>query len=286
MLYAFSADFTSYDVLRVPKDLLHFAITCYRSQIVLVGGCYGLFCGETTDHLWVSEAGVHWERSLPPMKIKRQNPSVVSAGYPECLIVAGGVGSSREVLNTVEVLVGNEWLTVQPLPHPPRHLFISNTSLIALDNDREGNDGYWCSVDSLLAPPCDKAQLPCDLWRKFRGPKYYYPSYVLTMATLGQCLVAFPATPDNNGDTIQVLSPSTLTWLDMGEMPWPSLFVASASTILPTGELVMIFEADYKELRDMLKGWTFYVYKASIQCKDVNSASYKVEPFKGAQYIY
>lgn len=92
----------------------YFALTTYCSKLVLVGG------KETeltiTNKLWVSEDGSHWQPSLPPMPTKRFSSVAVNVGSPGHLVVVGGMLDYGTPLDTVEVLQGEQWSTLQPLP--------------------------------------------------------------------------------------------------------------------------------------------------------------------------
>ena len=90
------------------------SLTIYQSKLVLVGGCHPS-TREATNQLLTSTTGRQWESSLPPMPTKRYGTSSVSTRCPEVLVVAGGLDSNDEVLDVVEVLQGDKWLTVDPL---------------------------------------------------------------------------------------------------------------------------------------------------------------------------
>ena len=110
-LYRSSSDVTSWTELATPTS--YFALATYHSQLVLVGGGYE---SEPKNKLWTLDTGDEWQPSLPPMPTRRCSSSAVSAGTPECLVVAGGKGVFGSALDTVEVLVEGQWSAVQPLP--------------------------------------------------------------------------------------------------------------------------------------------------------------------------
>ena len=93
------------------------SLTIYQSKLVLVGGLHPS-TREATNQLLTSTAGRLWEPSLPPMPTKRYRTSSVSTRSPEVLVVAGGWDSNHEGLDVVEVLQGDKWLIVDPLPAP------------------------------------------------------------------------------------------------------------------------------------------------------------------------
>ena len=86
--------------------------------------CLGLYpyhlplpaSGNITNKLWTSDTGIIWHPSLPPMPTRRYHSVAVNIGSdPECLVVAGGTNGSMN-LDTVEVLVGEQWSTLERLP--------------------------------------------------------------------------------------------------------------------------------------------------------------------------
>lgn len=92
-----------------------FTLATYNSQLVLVGGVNGN--GEDVNGLLVSSDGIDWQQSLPPMPTRRHGVLAVNTGSPECLIVMGGyVGEEYLCTTTVEVLLEDQWSTVQPIP--------------------------------------------------------------------------------------------------------------------------------------------------------------------------
>ena len=70
-----------------------------------------------TNELWTSDTGRDWQPSLPLMQTKRHRATALSIGSsPQYLVVAGGHGTKDMPLNVVEVLVGEQWTTVDPIP--------------------------------------------------------------------------------------------------------------------------------------------------------------------------
>ncbi len=213
-----------------------FALTHYHFQLVLVGGAKP-GCDDLTNEVWVSEDGTDWQPSLPPMRVKRCDAAAVNTGFPECLVVAGGCGATSEWLNVVEVLVNEEWFTVQPLPNGVRYprAFIHNGTLITGIYPE-----YCCCVESLLASRFQdkKKLLSYDLWKNFpRGSSRY-------MFSFGQQLVTA-------GAGVKVLCPYTHTWLDIGRT-WNKTYICG--TVLATGEMMIVH-------------WEGSVQKASLKCK-------------------
>lgn len=181
-----------------------------------------------------------WKPFLPPMKTKRSDASAVNTGSPEYLVVVGGISNHRWT-TAVEVLVDDEWFTVQPLPgypnYPRAHIY--NGNLIVTETYRTSYSswhGGCCRLNLLLAP-CFQSQggenetkSSSDVWKKFpRGSTHCILSF-------GQQLVAV------SGKNLEILCPATHTWLKM-----PSgHFSLMDGAILPTGEMMMVgYQGDY-----------------------------------------
>ncbi len=67
---------------------------------------------------------MNWKSSLLPTR--RYGSSAVTTGTPESIIVTGGEGEDRAVLDTVEALVQEQWSTCRPLPEP---CFCTNSTI-------------------------------------------------------------------------------------------------------------------------------------------------------------
>ena len=110
-----STNFYSWTCIDLPYQDM--SLTIYQSKLVLVGG-RNPFSLEATNQLLTSTTGQEWEPSLPPMPTKRYQTSSVSTRSPEVSVVAGRRDSNYEALDVVEVLQGDKWLMVDPLPAP------------------------------------------------------------------------------------------------------------------------------------------------------------------------
>ena len=116
-LHISSTDLRSWTTTTLP--LKHFSMTTYQSKFVLVGGRHPA-TGLPTNQLLTSASGQDWLPSLPPMPTKRDSTTAISTKSPdEVLVVACGLGFPLGThLNMVEVLLENQWSTVDPLPIP------------------------------------------------------------------------------------------------------------------------------------------------------------------------
>ena len=128
----------------------YMSLTTYQSMFVAVGGGHP-YTDETTDLLFTSDIGLQWQPSLPPMPTKRSHTSSVSTRSPEVLVVAGGKGSGGRKLNVVELLLGDQWSTVDPLPAPCYSMqsTFHDGNLYFMGGWRQGDTVYTCSCTSL-----------------------------------------------------------------------------------------------------------------------------------------
>lgn len=131
MLFEFSStsDFSSWNVITTPENVHRFALTTYRSKLVLVGG-------RGQRNLWASDDGMDWQQSLPPMQYRRICPAVLNTGDPEYLVVVGGgrCGYAEDECHCddkVEVLIEEQWWTLQ-WPIYPFSVFFSPLSCFYL----------------------------------------------------------------------------------------------------------------------------------------------------------
>lgn len=236
-------------------------------MLVLVGG----FVPDTsnpTNAIWVSsDEGASWHTSiLPCMNENRISPSVVNAGHPECLVVAGGIGqpmsSSRDNVwvSTVEVLVRGQWVMVQSLPPPvienPRAIIHNgNYMIFTVTTNSRREQGYTCRVNSLLQtqfqPQNDTAEdIEIDLWKLFS-----HPSGLCNMLSFRQELVAVDRTT-----SIIVRCPVSQQWVKVAEHPQPALFSVSAA-VSPNANLILMVTDDAERYSDK-KCW---VYRATLE---------------------
>ena len=173
LLHISSTSLRSWTTTRLRYN--HMSLTTYQDKLVAVGGRDPSTTGEVTDQVLTSATGKHWQPSLPPMPTKRYYTSSVSAGSPEVIIVAGGRGSDRRALHTVEVLLGDQWSTAHPLPTP---CYEMRSSLHEGNSYFTGGRGqrntiYTCSCTSLIAS-CgltgNDTSTTTPVWSKLEAP--------------------------------------------------------------------------------------------------------------------
>ena len=198
-------------------------------MFVAVGGCHPS-TDERTNLLFTSDTGLQWQPSLPPMPTKRSHTSSVSTRSPEVLVVAGGQISSGLELNVVELLLGDQWSTVDSLPAPCYYMCstLHDGNLYITGQDATL---YTCSCTSLISSCGNTTTTDRPLWRQFKAPgggtaaAVSYSSRLLSIDTKY---------------TIKVYSSVSQSWVEATSTGDRSHeytnFVAAA--VLPTGEFV------------------------------------------------
>lgn len=134
-LVVISSDLSSWKITSTLPDA-DCTLTTYRSSLVLVGGSSRNVNKSyvPSDKLWVSDDGVHWQSSLPPMPTKCMLPLVVNTQNPEYLVVAGGstaenrtqpLSNTKLPIDTVEVFAKEQWSQLQALPY--KYVYLRHT---------------------------------------------------------------------------------------------------------------------------------------------------------------
>ena len=175
------------------------------------------------------------------MPTKRFWSSAVNTKSPEYLVVAGGRGADDEDLDTVEILVGEQWVTVQPLPQKCWRMesVIHGGYLYFLGGEGQGRDVYNCEVKSILSNPI------------IRCNEFALTTMLIYPASFGQQFIAIEF-----GSILLAYSFITERWVSVGRTPCKELGVSPV--VLPTGELVVVEhnpnEAQSKVFKALLKG--------------------------------
>ena len=229
-----STDLRSWNVATLPcRDM---SLTTYQSKFVAVGGRY-VATADCSNDLWTSDTGQDWLPSLPPMPTKRYLTSSIGTTSPECLVVAGGQSSDHRQLYVVEVLQGNQWSIVEPLPSSPSsgHNITMNSTL------HNGNiyfSAYFkrffvtCSLSSLISVCKEPGNYSeARLWNELNAPVY-----TTSIASFGSRLVAV-----NYEQIIQGYSNiSSSSWVEVSSTGGiAGVTGTQALTVLPTGKLVL-----------------------------------------------
>ena len=212
------------------------SLTVYQSKLVLVGGRHPS-TREATNQLLTSSTGRQWELSLPPMPTKRYATSSVSTRSPEVIVVAGGRDSSHETLDVVEVLQGDKWLMVDPLPSPGYWMLstLHDGKICFMRRGRHDNAVFTCSCTSLISS-CSKSSgnssTDRPLWWQFQAPGGEWGT---TITSCSSRLVFI----DDLG-RVRGYSSMTRSWLmTTSTGPTPDGIGSIAATVLNTGELIL-----------------------------------------------
>ena len=230
MVYISSTDLHSWTDNELPYQ--HMSLTIYQSKFAAVGG-RDPSTGEATNTILTSTTGRQWEPSLPPMPTKRYRTSSVSTTSPEVLVVAGGRGSDRKMLNIVEVLMTGQWITIDPLPAPASDMdsTVHEGNLYFMKHCKTPNTMTTCSCTSLISSCTNSSHTSSTdspLWSQLQAPRgWSIVSYSTQLVII-----------DGRG-TARGYSSTTQSWVeasiagDRHEEDYDS-----ATTVLPTGELL------------------------------------------------
>ncbi len=250
--------YTSCDVLHISSLDLHswtttelpyhsMSLTTYKSQFVAVGG-RDPYSWEPTNQLYSSATGLEWRPSLPPMRTKRYKTASVGTTSPEALVVAGGRGSDDGELDEVEVLVEDNWHSVNPLPKPCNHMTSTLHQDEVVFTDRYSNSIFTCEIDSLISS-CTTSSKHKSPWRHVRAV-----DLLTTTVSYSSRLVNI-----DGGGTIKGYCSMSQSWIEvtstgskMNSSMIPYITYIATST-LPTGDIVVVSG--------------FGVYKLKMSCE-------------------
>ena len=231
---------SSIDLQSWTRKVFHYnniSLATYQSKFVAVGG-HPFKCDshECTNLLFTSDTGLEWQPSLPPMPTKRSHTSSVSIRSPEVLVVAGGIDSDGRELDVVEVLVGDQWSTVDPLPatYSGRQCMLHDGYLYFWKNLE--TTLYTCSYASLISSSgkCNDATTTIkQLWRQFEAPHAICGLFSYSLRLVSFCL----------NDTIKAYSSVSQSWVEVSSSRERNntyyRCLGAAAAVLPTGELVI-----------------------------------------------
>ena len=163
-IYIYNTDFTALPSVKAPYRQ-GYSITTYRSQLVVIGGIDTATYKEV-NKVWVSDDGLNWEPSLPPLPTAYANPFIVNTGSPEYLIVAGE--------DKVYVLMKGQWMAAHPFPRAGVGMSytIHSWNLYLYQNNCCGNNDFpilYCNLDSFLATTNSEGPFKDSLSSKLRA---------------------------------------------------------------------------------------------------------------------
>ena len=234
VIYISSTDLHLWTENELPYALM--SLTIYQSKFVLVGGL-DRSTNEATNTILISTTGQQWEPSLPPMPTKRYATSSVSTTSPEVLVVTGGNGSNMEDIDVVEVLMTDQWITIDPLPTPASFMdsTVHEGNLYFMTHGDNSNTITTCSCTSLISSCIVSTSTDSPLWSQFQAPG----GHRSIISCSAQLVII-----DNEG-TARSYSSTTQSWVEAsiaGDRPYEG-YRGSAATVLPTGEILYSHEA-------------------------------------------
>ena len=228
----------SWDSIATPVS--HFALTTYRSQLVLVGG---INCDDAnpSTKLWTLSEDGQWQETLPPMETACINASAVNHG--DHLMVING--------KEVNLYSGRCWAKAQCLPQA-----LSSTKSIVLNDNLYviaveipfNGQVYSASLDSLMiiasCQPSETRQRS-PAWKKLPDVPdcRFYP------AGFGRRLIVIAL----NQSEICTFSPFAQSWIRVGYYPYGPPVYGICAISLPSNELMVVQNRK--------------VYKATIKSK-------------------
>ena len=213
-----------------------FALTTYRSQLVLVGGREYAGDESYVNKLWTLNKHGQWQETLPPMRTKRQ--CVCAMSYRDHLLVAGGK-TSDGISCIVEVYNGSHWFFTQSLSMGCYNLksAILDQHWYLMGGFLADDTVHYASLDSLLASclPSETSQLS-SVWKRLTDAPYAYSGVVVLSGTL--IAVGGGKGELSPASTVHAYSFHTNSWIHIGDMPFEAS--NTCSVVLPTGELMVV----------------------------------------------
>ena len=209
-----------------------FALTTYRSKLVLVGGGEKVVGSPSNKLLTLSEDG-EWEETLPPMETAcGSGASAVSHG--DHLLVVDGNHKEVHVYN------GHHWAKAQHLPEILRSVksTIFNGDLYV--SGLLHNTIYSASLDSLIASsqPSENSAQPSTVWKRL--PDLIIRRQSLAVFRDKLITVGFNITVGYNA--IYSYSSSDQSWEYVSAIPLASWNLFSP-VVLSLNELIVIGES-------------------------------------------
>ena len=238
-LYIYTPTTDTWDT-PIDTPVYSFALTTYRSQLVLVGGWeyvpdeYGK--GERTNKLWTLSEHGQWQETLPPMPTACTGASAVSHG--DHLLVIG-----RDYPNNKAYVYNcHHWASAQHLSQLlynirstifNGHLYLMGGGLY----QSQETNVYSASLDSLIAScqPSETSQ-PSSVWKRLTDVRrgYCYP------VVFGNRLIAVGGGLYSTPTSIHAYSSFTQSWEHMGDAPLPPSGLAPCAIVLPSNELMVV----------------------------------------------
>lgn len=226
-----------------------FGLGQVRGNLVAVGGLKEADDTVSNDVYTYDKLSQKWQKKIPCMPMARELPSILS--LPSALIVAGGMTSGYTDIVEIFIPDSLQWLRTDPLPTPS-----SNMSLVAIDNTCYVIGGNECedldnvlyaSIQDLFSNAVPDNQIinsgnsdAQSAWKTLPNT----PSYNPTGAVLAGNLLAMGGSDTSDGETprgtIYMLSPTTDSWMCIGDLPHHGAHYGIGVAVLSPTELLVI----------------------------------------------
>ena len=232
----------AWDTLDTP--VYDFALTTYRSKLVLVGGREYIgenVEGSPSNKVWTLSEDGKWEDTLPPMETSCHLASAVSHG--DHLLVVDGEH------NIVHVYNGHHWAKAQHLSEemkrerPPFNTQQSSVNSVVFNSElyvlvrARPKKIYSASLDSLIASSqSSETSQPSTVWKELP----YVRDELYNLAVFREKLVAVGRN-EFGYIAIYGYSPSGRSWDYVGATPLSS-GCSFSFVVLSSNELIVIEE--------------------------------------------
>ena len=226
-------------------------MTTVSSQLVMVGGCEGVFPLKTTNRVGVWSTSLWWRRwthPYPPLKTPRYLPAVST--YHQRLVVAGGRDASHTALASVEVLDTSvshcQWLSATGLPVNCYRMSpaITHDALYLLGGTL-GKKVLSVSLSALDKPPAQWRTLPDALLEDSTA-----------IAVHGSLLAVGGSHGGQRSSAIHVYDQEKNKWNKVDDLPTERQDCACC--LLPSGEILVAGGQDRN-------GWTSRMDVAAVK---------------------
>ena len=205
-------------------------MTTVSSQLVMVGGCEGVFTVKTTNTVAVySPSQRRWSQPYPPMKTARYWPAVST--YHQRLVVAGGCDDSVTNLANVEILdisVSHcQWLSATGLPVSCYLMSAAIThGALYLLGGLLGKQVLSVSLSALDKPPAQ--------WRTLPDAPLEYSTAI---AVHGSLLAVGGSHGGQRSSAIHVCDQEKNAWNKVDNLPSEQTYCACC--LIPSGEILV-----------------------------------------------
>lgn len=210
-----------------------FALACYDSKILTIGGLDSACAREITGRSWVVDvaAQTYESSSLPPLMVERHSACAVNVESAQCMVVAGGA-NDKEVLDSVEVLLNGRWGFVQSLPSPEFGLRVAVHNGVLYFTRNSLAHVFSCDVARLLRA---RETSESELWNVFSSSQSHK-----SPVSFGNHFCMVGSNEGSPAAEIQVISDlePDRKWVVLARAP--DSVMNRASVVLPNGGMLML----------------------------------------------